>query len=251
MDWNSEIRKDVRESDVVVVCLSKKFNEAGYRQREVRIALDTEQEKPEGEIFIVPARLEVCDVPESLSKWQWVDLFEEGGRRKLIQALRIRADQIGASLRRRGNYGKPAPQDEEAYDNIPPRPEHTSKMRSPSTAEVVSALQRSAKPSGIWIDDKRNAWLDSEKMGTLDDDIEYLLLTYLIEHKGEVCSYKTLANTIEFLLPSWRTSGVPRHLRALSYLSEYAEKIRRLIELDPSRPQCLIEISGQGYKLDW
>jgi hypothetical protein len=33
-------------------------------------------EKPEGEIFIIPARLEECDNLESLGKWQWVDLFE-------------------------------------------------------------------------------------------------------------------------------------------------------------------------------
>src|SRR5215216_2851296 len=37
--WDLEIRKAVRTSDVIVVCLSKKFNEAGYRQKEVRLAL--------------------------------------------------------------------------------------------------------------------------------------------------------------------------------------------------------------------
>src|SRR5213083_2999721 len=56
-DWDREIRKAVRESDVVVVCLSNEFNKAGYKQKEVRIALDTEQEKPEGETYIIPARL--------------------------------------------------------------------------------------------------------------------------------------------------------------------------------------------------
>jgi TIR domain len=30
-DWELEIRKAVRESDVVVVCLSKQFNQAGFR----------------------------------------------------------------------------------------------------------------------------------------------------------------------------------------------------------------------------
>src|SRR4026208_66763 len=57
-DWELEIRKAVRESEVVVVCLSKQFNQAGFRQKEVRLALDTAMEKPEGEIFIIPARLE-------------------------------------------------------------------------------------------------------------------------------------------------------------------------------------------------
>jgi hypothetical protein len=67
-DWELEIKKAVREADVVVVCLSKQFNQAGFRQKEVRLALDTAMEKPEGEIFIIPARLEECDNLESLRK---------------------------------------------------------------------------------------------------------------------------------------------------------------------------------------
>jgi hypothetical protein len=39
-DWELEIRKAVRESDVLIVCLSKHFNQAGFRKKEVRIALD-------------------------------------------------------------------------------------------------------------------------------------------------------------------------------------------------------------------
>ncbi len=101
-DWELEIRKAVREADVVVVCLSKQFNQAGFRQKEVRIALDAAMEKPEGEIFIIPARLEECDNLESLSKWHWVDLFESDGFQSLILALRVRADKIGATLRQRG-----------------------------------------------------------------------------------------------------------------------------------------------------
>ncbi len=97
-DWELEIRKAVREADVVVVCLSKQFNQAGFRQKEVRLALDTAMEQPEGEIFIIPARLEECDTLESLRKWHWVDLFEDDGYEMLMRALRTRADKIGATL---------------------------------------------------------------------------------------------------------------------------------------------------------
>jgi hypothetical protein len=108
-DWEFEIRKAVRDADVVVVCLSKQFNQAGFRQKEVRLALDTALEKPEGEIFIIPARLEDCDTLESLRKWHWVDLFEDDGYQNLIRALRARANQIGATLRiRRGRESTPS-----------------------------------------------------------------------------------------------------------------------------------------------
>ena len=88
------------KADVVVVCLSKQFNQAGFRQKEVRLALDTAMEKPEGEIFIIPARLEECDTLESLRHLHWVDLFEEGGYEKLTQALSLRAQKVGAIFNR-------------------------------------------------------------------------------------------------------------------------------------------------------
>jgi hypothetical protein len=97
-DWEYEIPKAVRESDVVVVCLSKQFNEAGFRQKEVRLALDTAMEKPEGEIFIIPARLEECETLPSLRRWHWVDLFENDGYERLIGALKERAKKIRVSL---------------------------------------------------------------------------------------------------------------------------------------------------------
>ena len=97
-DWEYEIRKAVRESDVVVVCLSKQFNQAGFRQKEVRLALDTAMEKPEGEIFIIPARLEECDTLESLRKWHWVDLFEPNGYEIFMRAVQACANKNNVAI---------------------------------------------------------------------------------------------------------------------------------------------------------
>jgi len=93
-DWELEIRKAVREADVVVVCLSKQFNQAGFRQKEVRLALETAMEQLEGDIFIIPARLEECDVPERLQRYHWVDLFADDGYEKLMQSIRLRDNQL-------------------------------------------------------------------------------------------------------------------------------------------------------------
>lgn len=97
-DWELEIRKAVRESDVVVVCHSKQFNQKGFRQKEVRIALEEADLLPKGEIFIIPARLEECDVLEDLQRWHWVDLFESNGYDNLMRALQARATKVGATL---------------------------------------------------------------------------------------------------------------------------------------------------------
>jgi formylglycine-generating enzyme required for sulfatase activity len=111
-DWELEIRKAVREADVVVVCLSKQFNQAGFRQKEVRLALDTAMEKPEGEIFIIPARLEECENLESLRKWHWVDLFDSTGYRRLMLAFKEKADRINATFELQEQYLAATPSDE-------------------------------------------------------------------------------------------------------------------------------------------
>jgi len=97
-NWELEIRKAVRAADVVVVCISKQFNQEGFQQKEVRLALDAAMGKPEEEIFIIPARLEECDTLESLGKWHWVNLFEQDGYKRLMIALRAHADKIGITL---------------------------------------------------------------------------------------------------------------------------------------------------------
>ncbi len=90
-EWDSEIRKAVRSSDVAIVCLSRgAITKEGYVQREIRHALDAAEEKPPGTIFVVPLKFEECDVPDRLRQWQWVALFEANGYSKLTQGLRAR-----------------------------------------------------------------------------------------------------------------------------------------------------------------
>lgn len=95
-DWDLEIRKAVRESNVVVVCLSKgSITKTGYVQKEIRFALDVADEQPEETTFIIPARLEECEAPIRLSKWQWVDLFTAPGYEQLKKALIHQANKTG------------------------------------------------------------------------------------------------------------------------------------------------------------
>src|SRR6266508_893146 len=98
-DWRVEIPRAVKESDVVVICLSNKsITKEGYVQKEIKFALDSAEEKPEDTIFLIPARLEDCVVPEQLGRWQWVDLFEENGFVRLLRSLKLRAYRVGATI---------------------------------------------------------------------------------------------------------------------------------------------------------
>jgi len=98
-DWNLEINKVLDASDVILLCLSKKsVDKEGYVQREIRIALDRALEMPEGRIFLIPARLEECELPYKIKSYQWVDLFVADGIEKLLKSLNLRAGQVKAQV---------------------------------------------------------------------------------------------------------------------------------------------------------
>ena len=100
-DWQLEIMKAVRASDVVIVCLSQTgISKAGFIQREIRYALDIADEQPEGTIFLIPLKLEECDPPERLRRLQWINYFEERGYGRLMLALKHRAGTLGIAVRR-------------------------------------------------------------------------------------------------------------------------------------------------------
>jgi hypothetical protein len=88
-NWESEIHSAILQCDVVVVCLSREFNKHnGFRYEELKLALKKASVLPTEVIFIIPVRLEKCDMPDSLRHLHRVDLFEEDGYKKLLQALR-------------------------------------------------------------------------------------------------------------------------------------------------------------------
>jgi hypothetical protein len=97
-EWDYEISEAVRSSHVVIVCLSAhSVTKAGYLQREIKKVLDVADEQPEGAIYLIPLRLEECDVPSRLRRWHWVNLFEAKGFERLMHALTKRTRAMEAS----------------------------------------------------------------------------------------------------------------------------------------------------------
>jgi formylglycine-generating enzyme required for sulfatase activity len=93
-DWQREIPKAVRAADIVIICLSHiAINKAGYVQKEIRFALDVADEQPDGTIFLIPLKLEECEMPERLQRWQWVNFFDERGYGRLQRALQMRVQE--------------------------------------------------------------------------------------------------------------------------------------------------------------
>jgi hypothetical protein len=94
-DWDLEINKAIKASDAIILCLTNiSIQKEGYVQREIKKAIDIAQEKLRGNIFIIPARLDECIVPEEVSRLQYVDLFSEGGYKKLLGSLKLKAARL-------------------------------------------------------------------------------------------------------------------------------------------------------------
>ncbi len=145
MDWAVEIRKAVAQSDVVIVCLSKQFNQEGFRQKEVRIALEAADMKTPETIFIMPVRLEECEVPDSLSRWHWVNLFEKDGYRILHRALTVRAGQIGANLPHKKSGTTRLARKEISQPIIPPQKSKVIEAAKPVEEKPSSIVEKLPK----------------------------------------------------------------------------------------------------------
>jgi formylglycine-generating enzyme required for sulfatase activity len=94
-DWDDRIHAALRACDAVLVCLSRSaLSKAGYLQKEIGQAVDAAEEQPEGTTFLIPVKLEPCEIPRRLARWQWGDLSQAGGFERLVATLRKRRQEI-------------------------------------------------------------------------------------------------------------------------------------------------------------
>lgn len=98
--WKRRIEEAIRRSDFFLACISaNSATKRGYLLRELRDALDIWQEYRDTDIYLIPVRLEDCQVPEALQDFQWVDLFREDGWSKLFQAFDVGMERRGKTAR--------------------------------------------------------------------------------------------------------------------------------------------------------
>jgi hypothetical protein len=89
-DWSFEIEQALRTSGAILLCFSDvAVKKEGYIQREYKRAMKYREEKPEGTIFVIPVRLDECEMPHFIRELQWVDYSKD--YEKLVAALNLRA----------------------------------------------------------------------------------------------------------------------------------------------------------------
>jgi hypothetical protein len=96
-EWEEATKKALQDSDFFLACLTKNsvYGE-GFFKRELEWALE-ENGRKRG-IYLIPVRLEACEVPDSLNKFQWVDLYKRGGWERLLKALHSKDVTPGMGL---------------------------------------------------------------------------------------------------------------------------------------------------------
>lgn len=94
-NWRLAIGEAIREcSHFVALLSSKSVSKRGYVQKELKTALDVLDEFPEGDVFIIPVRLDDCrPTSHRLCDLHWVDMFPDwtAGVRKILKTLGIQS----------------------------------------------------------------------------------------------------------------------------------------------------------------
>ncbi|MBC7933184.1 MAG: toll/interleukin-1 receptor domain-containing protein [Rubrivivax sp.] len=90
-EWHPAIVRAIHSSDAIVICLSSRsVNRDGFAQDEINWAINLFDEQPEGTVSILPVKLDQCDAPPRLMRWQYAELFRKNGFERLIAGLRKR-----------------------------------------------------------------------------------------------------------------------------------------------------------------
>jgi len=96
-NWQIEIPRAIKQSAIFIACFSKRsILKQGYVQKEFRLALNAYAERPLGSIFLIPLRLDDCELPDlqipdlsiNISDIQWLDYWKRGGDKRLLTAIR-------------------------------------------------------------------------------------------------------------------------------------------------------------------
>jgi formylglycine-generating enzyme required for sulfatase activity len=234
-DWNLEIQKAIRETDAIIVCLSKgSITKEGYVQKEIKTALDYSDEKPAGTVYIIPIRLDECEPPQRLSKWQYADYFEgqrERALERLIVSLKKRAESLNLRFEKpKFNWDKAI----EAIDqiNIVSRVSNPTETVAPKQSQAESLTYKTVPSKNTEESNEYTSLIESVSISSEELKKQYeqfeahaIKQGILCKKDNKVPNKLTLSNGIEFMripagefiMGSKREDEKPQHTVDISY----------------------------------
>ncbi|MCL5035987.1 MAG: TIR domain-containing protein [Chloroflexi bacterium] len=98
-NWKIVIPQNIKKSDFFLACLSKKsVSKTGFFQTELKEAYEILKKYPSDKIFIIPIRLEECEVPPELEHLHWLNLFEPDGFEQVLKSIQEEWNNRGFEL---------------------------------------------------------------------------------------------------------------------------------------------------------
>lgn len=92
--WRLEIQKALKDANYVILLLSEiSVQKRGYVQREFKYALEYYEEKLEDDIYLIPIKINRCEVPDSLSKFQWIKFKDTETYDQILKSLKIQQEK--------------------------------------------------------------------------------------------------------------------------------------------------------------
>jgi hypothetical protein len=89
-NWEIEIESAVENADFFIPLLSKiSVAKRGYVQKEFKLALKCYEKKLDSDIYIIPYKIDDCEVPKGLSKFQWAELNNPNSFEQILSALNL------------------------------------------------------------------------------------------------------------------------------------------------------------------
>jgi hypothetical protein len=89
-DWKYVLSKAIKNNRYFIPLLSSKsVTKIGYVNHELSYALEVSKNFPQGAIYIIPVRLDNCDIPENLANLHCADLFPDWteGLKQILSSL--------------------------------------------------------------------------------------------------------------------------------------------------------------------
>jgi hypothetical protein len=183
--WEQAIFKAIKASDVFLVVLSdNSVSKRGVVQTEIRAALKIQEEKLEGDVYIIPVRLGHCSIPTALSEFQAADLHTDEGWAKLLDSLHLQY----LVLRGAGLW---------AVDKGQPVPKKVTRKRQTylTVSAQMPSLDGTLRPATFGINDRELAALAQRGLSTAITEF-YALVPKTLSSPG--CVFQGLRTIGEF-----------------------------------------------------
>lgn len=94
-DWDHVLAKTLKQVDFILIVISEiSVSKRGYVQREFKRALEYWEERPQSDIYILPVKINECEVPAPLNRFHWIEFESEDFREKILASINSQVKNI-------------------------------------------------------------------------------------------------------------------------------------------------------------